>query len=328
MPKQPIHLGSWAEDEQKAYLGEVKIGKEGASYSGSGAMRAGTPVGKPSHQFGALPSKEVKDIVSPPTAKKAIAEGTVMDMKDLGFQRAVPTPLPAPVASGSMTASLNQLEKAAEKHYGRHYGTKDPKGSLSRIARYKTKDGQIKKPPRKTDAKQEMASEMIAHHMHHLGRHPGGEKQAVAIGLHQAGLSKEKSMNKSFDELMEISKAVEKSDLEKAVTARSVPRLPRALAHRSTFESGSALVTKDISALATGPLTPQLIDELKQDEAERTHRIAKAHEHIRCGACGRAFAKSFGECPTCVINKSQCCKSCGGQMVKKSDNTMRCPRCG
>lgn len=36
------------------------------------------------------------------------------------------------------------------------------------------------------DYPQELASQNIEQHMHHLSRHPGGRKQAVAIGIDQA----------------------------------------------------------------------------------------------------------------------------------------------
>ena len=117
-----------------------------------------------------------------------------------------------------LAASANAykvLEKAAEdqvKHYGKQEGTKDPKGSMSRIKKYKTKGGKIKNPPKGEKKKEDMAGEMIAHHMHHLGRHPGGEKQAIAIGLNQAGMSrKDKSMKTGQDKEMFESKSIEKS---------------------------------------------------------------------------------------------------------------------
>jgi len=95
-----------------------------------------------------------------------------------------------------------KIEKAGkEKHYGTHYGTKDPKGSTKRIAEYKTKGGKIKSPPDSPKGREEMASEMIAHHQHHLGRHPGGRAQAIAIGLNQAGMSQDqtrKAMGNAF----------------------------------------------------------------------------------------------------------------------------------
>lgn len=98
-------------------------------------------------------------------------------------------------------SSMVKKAKEEEKHYGTHYGTKDPKGSTRRIAEYKTKGGKIKSPPDSPKGREEMASEMIAHHHHHLGRHPGGRAQAIAIGLRQAGMSRDqtrKAMGNTF----------------------------------------------------------------------------------------------------------------------------------
>jgi len=79
-------------------------------------------------------------------------------------------------------------------HHGQVWGTKDLKGDKTLVGKYKTKGGGMKKPPKGKDAKKEMASDLIREHMHHLGRHPGGPKQAIAIALHQAGVSRKKSI--------------------------------------------------------------------------------------------------------------------------------------
>lgn len=131
-------------------------------------------------------------------------------------ERSQQKPFPAPKLPGEKEPSAPSLEAFVEKwgeakqraavkallakakkvkHFGTRHGTKDPKGSLARIQRFKTDEGDVIKPPKKEEKRKEMASEMIAHHHHHLGRHPGGRKQAIAIGLGQAGMSrKEKSM--------------------------------------------------------------------------------------------------------------------------------------
>ena len=258
-------------------------------------------------------------------------------------------------ASAKAFKALKKAAEDQEKHYGIHYGTKEPKGSLSRIKKYKTKRGKIKNPPKSAEGKNDMASEMIAHHMHHLGRHPGGQKQAIAIGLNQAGESRndksmvqgspqyaplrpshkmgigEKSMEstkKSFDELM---------DLSKAVTARSLPRIPRALQpQKDIFRSAMDIPTnkdsrlaKDIPSMHAGYLKPDVLAQVRRDEEERTHReVNKSGELQDCDVCGRVFSKSFDACPTCQISKAAMCKACGHQMVKGRDGELHCSICG
>ena len=45
-----------------------------------------------------------------------------------------------------------------------------------------------------------------------------------------------------------------------------------------------------------------------------------------CEMCGRTFAKSHGDCPTCSMNKALSCKGCGGHMVK-GHGGMKCSAC-
>jgi len=53
-----------------------------------------------------------------------------------------------------------------------------------------------KKEKSKGDYPQELASENIKAHMHHKGEHPGGRKQAIAIGISQARRGEHESMKK------------------------------------------------------------------------------------------------------------------------------------
>jgi len=298
------------------------------------------------------------DVVSSAGIKPPSVPAQVMKPGATVAMQSVAKPKSEKVASKSFADAMKALEKAAEKqekHYGMRQGTRDPKGSMPRIKKYKTKGGKIRKPPEGDESREEMAAEMIAHHMHHLGRHPGGKKQAIAIGLHQAGMSKKSmkpgrdeemwatdsmksctpimkgsNMDKSFDELL---------DMSKAMTARNMPRYPRPLRaqyekdiYRSAMDiptNKNSRLAKDIPTLAAGYLKPDVLAQLRRDEEERTHReMHKSNELQDCKTCGRIFSKSFAECPTCVISKSSMCKACGHQMVKGRDGQLRCSICG
>jgi len=95
---------------------------------------------------------------------------------------------------------ISKAEEPKVYHHGQVYGTKDLKGDKALVGKYKTKEGEMKHPPKGKDEKREMASDLIREHMHHLGRHSGGPKQAIAIALRQAGLNRKKSIGKANPE--------------------------------------------------------------------------------------------------------------------------------
>jgi hypothetical protein len=124
-----------------------------------------------------------------------------------------------------------------------------------------------------------------------------------------------------------IKNAKNGSGILKAMTAASMPRVPRAM-RVDTWRSATSVMTRTNSALAkdmhTGPLTGELIEELKDEEDKRTRQIYKA-----CPGCGRRYmAKSLDDpCPSCSIHKSGHCGKCGQQLVKSLGSTS-CPLCG
>jgi len=115
----------------------------------------------------------------------------------------------------------------------------------------------------------------------------------------------------------------------KAMTAASMPRIPRALMN-DTYRSATAVMTRDHSAIAkdmhTGPLTDEVIQELRTEEANRTRRQPV---YKSCDGCGRTFmVKSMDDpCPTCSMRKSHYCSKCNSHLVKGRSGTT-CPLCG
>jgi DNA-directed RNA polymerase subunit RPC12/RpoP len=117
--------------------------------------------------------------------------------------------------------------------------------------------------------------------------------------------------------------------ISKAMRASSVPRIPKAILY-DTHRSATSVLTRDFSSIAkdihTGPLTEEMINDLKESDYQRTHMIPV---YKSCSSCGRTFmAKSkSAECPTCSVNKSQYCSLCGTHLVK-SQGGITCPLCG
>jgi hypothetical protein len=127
---------------------------------------------------------------------------------------------------------------------------------------------------------------------------------------------------------------VQKSDedVDKALTAMSIPRLPRAMQKEMIRRNAQSVMTRGNSKFAkdihTGPLTGEVVQDVEEDAARRTGRfeVFKA-----CGGCGRRYKLYKGVdsgCPTCQINKSTHCDACGSQLVKSHGGRAHCPLCG
>lgn len=112
-------------------------------------------------------------------------------------------------------------------HHGASHGTKDLKGDKALVRKYKTKGGKIK-----SEGTKDEVSDLIRYHMHHLGRHPGGQKQAIAIAMRQAGVSQKKSISEEEeDKKKEMDKAyVGFEKLKQKIAARGGVDNPGAVA--------------------------------------------------------------------------------------------------
>jgi hypothetical protein len=138
------------------------------------------------------------------------------------------------------------------------------------------------------------------------------------------------SMGKAQDECPKCGKK-DCECVDKALSARSIPRLPRALAaalRADPMRSGAMVLTVPGGT----PLHGELLDELPEDSArrdkeqlERSYGVYKS-----CSGCGRRYlAKSAdAECPTCSVNKSMSCSNCGRMLIKShGGGPATCPIC-
>lgn len=83
----------------------------------------------------------------------------------------------APVVSGELPDRLRKLARALREV---------PATELTYEELYRVKTATDKADySHMSEQERELSSENIRKHMHHLGRHPGGREQAIAIGLHQ-----------------------------------------------------------------------------------------------------------------------------------------------
>jgi len=115
------------------------------------------------------------------------------------------------------------------------------------------------------------------------------------------------------------------NEMNKAVTALAVPRLPRAMAMAmDTWRSATRVLTRGNSEISkhfthhgAGPLFPETSQEIDDEAQKRATRSPDVFKS--CEACGRTYriTKSLDEpCPTCVGNTNSCmAKSRGGYLV-------------
>ena len=111
-------------------------------------------------------------------------------------------------------------------------------------------------------------------------------------------------------------------NVDKAIQAGSIPRMPRAMAMAmDDWRSATNVMTRGNSRFAkhagTGPLNGEVLAEVEERAAERTpdyrNGVLKA-----CGGCGRTFTlhKSTDTCPTCSARDGQMmAKSRGGMLI-------------
>lgn len=119
-------------------------------------------------------------------------------------------------------------------------------------------------------------------------------------------------------------------DVDKAVTARSIPRMPPAMRQEMIRRNAQSVMTRGNSRFAkdihTGPLTGEVIDMVECEAEQRTREVFKS-----CNMCGRRYKLTKGvddSCPTCSIHKSSHCGKCGKQLLKSHGGSVHCPLCG
>lgn len=163
----------------------------------------------------------------------------------------------------------------------------------------------------------------IRHHMHHLGEHPGGREQAIAIAASEADVSRKKSVTTQAVDLLKacksevkeqsiesqlrkdpayIEKKDEEEDTEKALTTRNfaMPRISALCARydaNQIHRSAMTQTSRNHSALA--PLVADTLNRVAQTEPLRTQPPIRKN----CLAHGLAH-KSEDECPACLMAKS------------------------
>lgn len=175
----------------------------------------------------------------------------------------------------------------------------------------------------------------------------GAMRAGTSYGEGPMKVGKEKTSEAELKEGMaKMGKAVEGTDkatpieipggsikgaVNKAVTARSIPRLPRALQQEMIRRNAQSVMTRGNSRFAkdihTGPLTGEVIETVEEEAQKRT----RPDVYKACGGCGRRYRLFKGVdsgCPTCSINKSTHCSKCQTQLVKSHGGTVRCPLCG
>lgn len=118
---------------------------------------------------------------------------------------------------------------------------------------------------------------------------------------------------------------------EKAISARSVPRLSRAMLsvlRDDPMRSGSMVLTRPGNIPLRGDLMNELPEDATRRDQERLERSYGVYKS--CSGCGRRYlAKSAdAECPTCSVNKSLSCSTCGRALVKShGGGPAACPIC-
>jgi rubrerythrin len=206
----------------------------------------------------------------------------------------------------AIKAMVNPEEHAATALVDHHYYTKLGKQDLAKEARVdydKAKAKGVKVTPEHIDSIHKFAKEQ------------------------SSKMPKNPAIDKMSDEAHEAAR--KEVGMNKAMTASSMPRIPRALMN-DTYRSATAVMTRDHSAIAkdmhTGPLTDEVIQELRTEEANRTRRQPV---YKSCDGCGRTFmVKSMDDpCPTCSMRKSHYCSKCNSHLVKGRSGTT-CPLCG
>lgn len=281
-----------AESEEKAYLGEIAIPeKQGAKPKFTG--EGAMPAGEPAGGGG-----------KPKPGTEKVAEQ----------QWGKATPIPIPVTKGA-----EEKDVAARKNKaGREVGASDKKRGTTF-------------EPQPTDHPDWASGYKQGAGMPSIGK--AQEKEGEKENEKGRGKAWGERGGQGFgprDGRGGRCSGREDEPVDKAMTSRSVPRIPPAMRQEMIRRNAQSVMTRGNSRFAkdihTGPLTGEVVDEIEDDAMRRTTQEV----YKSCNMCGRRFMeKSFPEgCPTCSMNKSNHCSVCGTQLVKSHGGSVNCPLCG
>jgi hypothetical protein len=316
------------EETEKAYLGQLKIGKDGAKFDGSGVMPAGTKAGGQE-----VVGDKVMDKVMGKEGEGSKIQSKFTPKVPSGAPAHLPNQTHATTSGGGNTnfsgpsvatsAGVSKPEFATVKNKSLKKGSDERESKILHHQRMSSKHAAANSKTKDpfVSAKHEEAVRLhdVAMEAHDAG-YANRQKASAKADAFSSKLFRTPTgsgVSKALDELTEISKAV---------TSRSVPRMPRALAQSlDTWRSATSVLTTGNSRYA-GTIQPY------QAEGSPLHstpvEVMKSN-YVSCGGCGRTFMqKSFPDgCPTCLISKAhQCVK--GHSMTKGHDGNYRCSVCG
>jgi hypothetical protein len=259
----------------KAYLGEVKIGKEGATFTGSGAKPKGASASGPG-------------MVKP--GSEPIAE-RMMGMAPKKKQG--PPPIPA------------DARKAVGEDQEKSFRGGDPEEAQAK----------------KEEAREEFESQKAM----------AGTAYPTTTGA-MGGVVKSIADLASFGDQAAFEQIVSEQNIDKALSARSMPRVPRAIAQEMIRRNAMNVMTRGNSRFAatagTAPLNGEVIDDVRGNADPKLKHL---QVYKSCNSCGRRYTLSKGVdsgCPTCSISKSQHCSKCQSFLVKSHGGRKVCPICG
>ena len=343
-----------AENAEKAYLGKLDITPEGKmeGFTGSGAMPKGS---KPGDVIGEEKAKELAG-EGPKAAERKLKAPPLPSARTIG-PPAIPPKVVAPGTGGAGSSMPGEAFTSAKpvklvKPKTESIRPEKPEGPTKKaIEMLKAKKEESS--PANPDQEQWSVSGFnmggraraaTGCHDEFGGEHHGGQgpAQESVGGFPHAGSGPAQT---SFGGVVHGGQGPAQTSvsgqanpgregaLNKAVTAQSMPRMPRAMAMAmDTWRSATRVLSRNNieSHVGEGHLKGELLEQsnynAQQYGAQPPVDILKA-----CGACGRSYTFRKGiteECPTCSINKSNYCSRCNEHLVKSSGGAKFCPQCG
>jgi hypothetical protein len=157
-------------------------------------------------------------------------------------------------------------------------------------------------------------------------------QHARSVGRGGPSVSSQKAKAKAIA-LSDRAKEIHNSEntMEKAITARSLPRPSAPMIHEMIRRNAQNVMTRGNSRFAGmvggSPLYGEIVQEAySEEQSGRQSSVVKS-----CDSCGRSYTlfKGIDEgCPTCSVNKSLHCHRCGKFLVKSHSGSSHCPVCG